>query len=343
MKTATPRQSALRLVVLAALLAAGLASGAVQAQPRAPIFAPYAYVRVGPDLSTWAKATGIKATGTKATGAKRVVLAFYNSDGTGCAGAWPTDEAALIAEVAAFRALGGEVILSSGGWNADDLAARCPDPKSLAKVYLAALDRLGVKNLDLDPEAAPNHDNLVPAVVDRRSAAVKLMQEAFTKRGQTLEVSFTLPATPTQGLDDRALYVLRSALKAGVRFDLVQPMVMNYHQGPSPLTMGDRAVATLEKVRTQLQSLIPGRADADLWRMMGAVAMIGRNDAPDETFTLADARQLTAYARKRGLGRLGFWALSRDNGSCAAAPVQGVACSGLAQDDWAFTRAFQGR
>jgi chitinase len=341
MTTATTSRSGSRfkrpvaLVSSLLLLVGGLTltASAVQAQPRRPVVAPYVYVRVGPDLATWARATG----------AKRAVLAFYNSDGVGCAGAWPTDEAGLMAQVSAFRALGGEVILSSGGWNADDLAARCPDPQTLAAVYLAALDRLGVKSLDLDPEAAPDHDNLDPAVVDRRSAALKLLQDRFKQRGQRLEISFTLPATPTQGLDARALYVLQSAVKAGVRLDLVQPMVMNYHQGPSPLSMADRAKATLEKIRTELQVLLPGRTDAGYWGMLGAVAMIGRNDPPDEVFTLLDAVQLTVYADERGLGRLGFWVLSRDNGSCALAPVQGVTCSGLPQDDWAFTKVFLGR
>jgi hypothetical protein len=321
----------LRALTAAAWLALSLVAPA-RAAERRPEVAPYVAVRFGPDLEAWSRATGVR----------RAVLAFYNSDGVGCQGAWPVDEATLLAQVSAFRAVGGEVILSSGGWNADDLAARCPDAASLAAAYQVVLDRFAAKRLDLDPESNELHDNLDPVLVDRRSAALKLLQDGYRARGKRLEISFTLAASPTRGIEPRSLYVLRSALAAGVEVAVVSPMVMNYHEGPSPLTMGARAIATLELAEAQLKALRPGLSDAAVWRGMGAVAMIGQNDPQGEVFTLDDARALAAYAKTRQLARLGFWAVSRDNGSCPGAFPPSLVCSGVAQGDWAFTGVFAG-
>lgn len=311
-------------------LSACLLPAVASAQARRPEFQPYAAVRFAPDLAGWAKTTG----------ARRVVLAFYNSDGTGCRGAWQTDEAALLARVAALKAEGGQVIISTGGWNGDDLAARCADAQSLADVYLSVLERFGTDRLDVDAEAGDLRDNLDVAEVDRRSAALKLVQDTLSARGRRLEVAFTLAVSPERGLDARNLYVLQSAKAAGVRIGVVNAMVMNYRDEPSSESMAERSIAALASVRGQLETLLPGRSDRAYWAMIGATAMIGRNDDPQEVFAPADAERLVAFARGKHMARLGFWSLSRDNASCADAAAASILCSGLAQPDWAFTRAF---
>jgi chitinase len=318
------------LRTLAALcLCVALAPAAASAQ--APAFAPYADVQFSPDLAGWAKATG----------ARQVILAFLNADDDlGCQPDWPVDEDALVAQVRALKAQGVDVIVSTGGWNANDLAARCPDAQSLAQAWQGALDRLAVSRLDVDAEAGDLHDNLDPTLVDRRAQALKRLQDAFAARGQRLEVTLTVPVSAERGLDSRALYVLQSAKAAGVRISVVDLMVMDFRDEPTPLSMGERSIAALQKVRGQLETVFPGRADRAYWAMLGATAMIGRNDAAEEVFGLDDAARLIAFARAKGMARLGFWSLSRDNGSCPGAAAASILCTGLAQDDGAFTRAF---
>ena len=187
----------------AALLAAPAASPAAAA-PKPFAFAPYVHANDGIDLAGWAKATG----------GRYLSLAFYNAAGGQCRGAWPIDEARLLAEVGRLRALGGDVIVSSGGWNADDLAARCPTPEALADVYEGVLKRFAADHLDLDPEPGDVHDNLKPEVVDRRSAAAAILQKRFAARGRRLRVSFTIAVRPSFGFDPANLYVLQSALAA---------------------------------------------------------------------------------------------------------------------------------
>jgi len=67
--------------------------------------------------------------------------------------------------------------------------------------------------------------------------------------------------------------------------------------------------------------------------------MIGRNDVgvitqPD------DAQKVIDFAKSRGVGRLGFWSLARDNGGCPKKVAAQPNCSGIAQKDWQFTQQF---
>ena len=295
--------------------------------------APYDAVKFGPDLAAWSAATG----------QKQAVLAFYNGDPAApgqCRGAWPVDESKLLARVKAFRARGGTVIVSSGGWNADDLARHCTSPQALAEAYDSVLERFGTDHLDLDLEAGDQFDNLEPVLVDRRSAALRLLQNARRARGRRLDLTFTLAAAPTYGLDERNLYVLRSARAAYVRIGSVNAMLMDYCDGVSVDRLSERGILALERVRDELAKIIPGLSDARYWRMISATAMVGQNDSRPEVFTLGDASALSQFARQRGLKRIGFWSLARDNASCAGARNATPTCSGVRQDPWAFTRAF---
>ncbi|WP_373310153.1 chitinase [Jeongeupia naejangsanensis] len=239
-----------------------------------------------------------------------------------------------------LRALGGDVIISSGGWNANDLARRCSDAASLAAVYQAQLDKFGVDHLDLDPEAGDVYNNLEPAIVDRRSAALKILQDSFKARGKTLTVSFTLGVHPVTGFASADLYVLQSAKNAGVEVAIVNPMIMDYYDGVSGNQMGARSVSALQGVFSQLKTLWPGKTDAQYWAMIGATAMIGQNDNPTEVFTLADAQLVRDFAVQQGMGRLAFWSLGRDNGNCAGNTAANWQCSGIVQQQWDFSRIF---
>ncbi|HEX4736374.1 MAG TPA: glycosyl hydrolase family 18 protein [Allosphingosinicella sp.] len=320
-----------RLCLVTALCLATQIASARLAAPSAPrpfAFAPAIYMRTGADLSSWARATG----------QSYALMAFYNAAEGRCAGTWPDDEAAVLAQARALRSLGGDVILSTGGWNADDLAARCADPASLADVYDALLQRFGADHLDLDPEAGDIHNNLLHDIVDRRSAAMRILQDRFRARGKILHLSVAVAVKPAFGMDADNLYVLQSAKAAGVRIEMIDAMVMDYRDGQSEGKMGPRSIQTLEMVHAQLKTLFPGHDDAALWGMMGALPDLGQNDAEPEIFTLDDARQLESFAEARGLGRLSFWSVGRDNGDCPGKLVSDPTCSGIVQAQWAFSR-----
>jgi chitinase len=92
-----------------------------------------------------------------------------------------------------------------------------------------------------------------------------------------------------------------------------------------------------------LHGLYPHRSTAQLWRMVGITEMLGIDDygtggetGPKEVFTLADARNVTAWARARNIGELSFWALGRDNGGCVGTAGSDD-CSGVAQAPYQYT------
>ena len=75
---------------------------------------------------------------------------------------------------------------------------------------------------------------------------------------------------------------------------------------------------------------------------VGITPMIGVNNSPHETFTLADAKGLLEFARANAwVGRLAMWSLGRDNGGCAGAAMARPTCSGLSQASYAFSAVFR--
>jgi hypothetical protein len=190
----------------------------------------------------------------------------------------------------------------------------------------------------LDAEPGDLHDNLDPTLVDRRSAAVRIVQDRFKARGRTLHLSLTVAVKPAFGMDPRNLYVVQSALAAGDVVEMINPMLMDYRDGQSAGQMGARGVIALQRVHEQMKALYPGRSDRSLWAMTGAIPMVGQNDASDEMFSGDDARVLLDFARKTGLGRISFWAIGRDNGDCAGQAEAQVTCSGVTQGAWDYTR-----
>ncbi|MEA1676360.1 glycosyl hydrolase family 18 protein [Nitrospirillum sp. BR 11163] len=321
----------LRRAGLALPILLALGTGMAHAADNRLGSAPYVDLTDDPDLAAWAQATGQKA----------LTLAFFNAQGA-CQGGWPIPEARLLDRVAAFRAAGGTLILSSGGWNADDLAERCPSADTFADQYDAALARFGIDHLDIDAEDGDVHDNLRPAIVAARTQGLRRLQDRWDAAGKILHISFTLAVRPDLGMRPIDLAVLRSAVAAGVRFDVVNLMTMDYRDGKSAGRMGSRSLEGLAHVRRQLETLLPGRPDARYWAMIAATPMIGQNDAGDEVFTLADAALLRAYADQHGLGGLSFWQIGRDNGTCAGDGKARNDCSGQAQALHAYARTFAG-
>jgi len=75
---------------------------------------------------------------------------------------------------------------------------------------------------------------------------------------------------------------------------------------------------------------------------LGITPMIGQNDTGCESFTLAHASTLVAWAQNTSyVTELTFWAVERDNGSCPGRHKASDSCSGLAQNTYDFTNIFK--
>ncbi len=325
------------MVALTGLAALPTASAATPLPTH--VFSPY--------FETWTpnKITAV----ANHSGASYFTLAFLETLGRkSCRLAWNGDSSRLVGsgayedDIATLRASGGDVTPSFGGWTADqhgtEIGDSCKDVNKIAAAYENVITTYDVSRLDMDIEGRSlNRIN----GIDRRNKAIKLVQDWAAAHNRPLKISYTLP-TSRDGLESDALAVLQNAVSNDVRIDIVQPMVFDYYDGED-LDMGDSAINAVKGLHSQLATLLPGKTSAQLWRLIGATMMIGRDDYPTaiETTTIQDAKQVRAFAESKGMAVLSFWAIQRDNGGCPGEPGSDN-CSGIAQNKWAFTKALKG-
>ncbi|CAL9544263.1 hypothetical protein SUDANB176_04308 [Streptomyces sp. enrichment culture] len=330
------------LLVLAATAGCSSGDGATDAAQDGPAASPSASPSA-PGSPVTAYAPYVSATtadDNDAAGSPSTYnLAFVVSSGSGCTPRWngthAVDDRTVTSRIAKLTDSGADVRVSFGGASGEELAATCDSAEELAQAYGAALDAAGATRADFDVEGDELTDSGSTA---RRSEAIALLQEERAD----LEVSFTLPVMPS-GLDEDGLAVLESADDHGVEVATVDLMTMNYgesHDGD----MGDYALTAARAAHTQLRDVF-GLSDAAAWRGMALTPMIGVNDVEGETFTLADAAQVRAFAEEKGIAWVSMWSTFRDrpcdDGSSSDDALTG--CSGVDQEAGAFARALAGR
>jgi len=285
---------------------------------------------------------------SRASGAKFLTMAFLQTEKTGsCEILWngnkPVSHAVFGAEIAQIRARGGDVVPSFGGFTADneatEIADSCADVDRIAAAYEKVITTYNVTRLDMDVE-----DNSLTNVggIDRRNKAIRKVEQWAERQHRTVQFVYTIPTGP-QGLEDTGIAVLRNAVDNHARIDIVNIMTFDYYDDQAHEMADDTKIAAKSLVGT-LRTLYPHRSTERLWHMVGVTEMVGVDDygsggetGPKEIFTLADARNITRWARDKDLAELSFWALGRDNGACPGVPGSDN-CSGVAQSLYQYTR-----
>jgi hypothetical protein len=252
-------------------------------------------------------------------------------------GYYGLDDLTMNQRIAKLKQAGGDGIVSFGGAAGQELADTCTTVKSLRAQYQAVINRYGIRNLDFDIEGA---DQANTTTLTRRFKAIARVQADGRAAGKPVQVSLTLPVMPT-GLTYDGRRVVRSAINNGVRVTVVNVMAMDYYDSSLDYNgrMGDYAIQAARATHAQLARLYPSRSDATVWRMVGVTPMLGVNDDPQEIFTTQNAKQLTAFAKQRHIGRLAMWSANRDH-PCPGTGLNNN-CSGLGAPDWAFSKIFR--
>ncbi|MFI9815719.1 cellulose binding domain-containing protein [Saccharothrix variisporea] len=265
----------------------------------------------------------------RATGQKVFTLAFALADSSGCNPSWggtiPLNDSRIINDVRALKALGGDVIVATGGAAGPYLEYTCSTADALLGAYKKVLDAVGSNHLDVDVEASIPHDMV--------NTALKKLQ---TERGTS--ISYTMRVQGDDyGMDPYSVQILQNAAAKGLTV-LVNPMTMEF--GTSKPDWGDAVIAAAESSLRQMKQIWPGKSDAELKRLLGVTPMIGRN-FNGKVFTQDHARKLVTWANTNRIGLLGFWSVGRDNGSCPGGGVSPT-CSSIAQSQYEFTTLFKG-
>ncbi|GGJ18650.1 hypothetical protein GCM10008938_00940 [Deinococcus roseus] len=217
-------------------------------------------------------------------------------------------------DIAAFKAAGGKLKVSFGGANGTYLESdqACKTADALYTTLKGFVDRTGLTDLDFDVEQGIEMSDAINA---KRAQALARLQAA----NASVKVSFTLAGVPMDrwntpgGLPAAGLNVVKSAVAAGVKINKVNLMTMDFGgYYSSGRTMADASISTVSETFKQLKVIYLSKTDAEVWKLLGATPMIGQNDVSSEVFTLQDARDLTVWAKSKGLGLVAFWAIQRD-------------------------------
>ncbi|GAA1904479.1 glycoside hydrolase family 18 protein [Streptantibioticus ferralitis] len=289
-------------------------------------FAPYADTSLYPAFDLVAA--------EKASGVKQYNLAFI-TDGGSCTPKWGgvTDLAgnATANQIGALRAAGGDVRVSFGGANGNELATTCSSASAVASAYGKVIDQYKLTKVDFDVEGGALTNTAANTL---RAQAIAQLQKSH----QGLEVSYTLPAMPT-GLTQDGINLLSNAKSNGVDINAVNIMAMDYGSSFSG-DMGQYAIDGATATQAQVKSVL-GISDAAAWKKIAVTPMIGVNDVSAETFTVADAGKLADFAKSKGLAWLSMWSATRDKQcSGGAKNFADPICSSITQDPNAFAKAF---
>lgn len=300
-----------------------------------PAFSPYVDVTLAAPFDL----QGVAAD----AGARSVTLASVTAGaGGGCTPTWggaTAIGAASVAQPAALlRAAGVRLRVSFGGAAGTELARTCADTARLAQAYANVLDRYRATAADFDLEGATLSDR---AALERRARALAALQR---RAGHPLAVSVTVPVSGSEGLSPGALAAVRAMLAAGVRLSVVNLLAMDYGVAVPSGGMGAAATTALHAVHRQLARIASATGgELARWSALGVTTMIGVNDSPGETLTLADARTVAGFAAANGLGLVSIWSLARDGPCAGSSTVASSTCSGVPASQYAFSRVFGAR
>jgi hypothetical protein len=292
-------------------------------------FAPYVDTSLQPSFDL------LKS--SEKTGVKEFNLAFINSGGE-CTPKWGGAEDlgsnAVAKQIEDFRAKGGDVRVSFGGANGQELALACNSADQLAEAYGKVVEAFALKKVDFDIEGStlPNTE-----ANTRRAQAIAKVQE----KHKDLDVSFTLPVLP-EGLTQDGTNLLEDAKKNKVKVSAVNIMAMDY--GPKyDGDMGKYAVQAATATQKQVKSSLGIDDDAKAWNTVAVTPMIGVNDVNVEVFKTDDAAEVKKFADEKKLAWLSMWSATRDK-ACPGGPKDQAdpTCSSIEQEADAFTKGFTG-
>ena len=308
------------------------------------VFAPYVDMTLYPTYNLVAAA--------QSHGLKYFTLAFVVADTSNNLPSWGgytsydvnggAFDKAIQSQISALRQLGGDVMVSFGGANGQELAQAITSVSALTAAYEQVINEYGLTHIDFDIEGSAEAD---VASIARRSQSLAAVEHDAAAAGRTLEVSFTLPVLPT-GLTSDGLAVLQSALKYGVVISGVNVMTMDFGDSAAPNPsgqMGQYVIESGQSLFNQLKGLYgTTKSDSQLWSMVGLTPMIGVNDVNTEVFTLADAQTVTNWAKQKGSGRISMWSLNRDLSDPAGALHWAEATSSsIVQQPFDFSKIFR--
>ncbi len=313
----------LAVAVLTIGLGAARVAGAVRSAATSPLrAAPYEYLGWGNPPAP--------ASVLAATGIKDLTLAFIDSHGT-CDPEWdgqrPLLGGADAAAIASIRRAGGDIVVSFGGWSGSKLGTSCTSVAALKGAYERVIDDYSLTAIDVDIEHTEYTSDAA------RSRVVRALAETQHDL-PALQISVTFDTDET-GPDPDGVAMIHQAAALG--FQPAAWTIMPFDFGTRVRHMGTVSTRAAEGLDAVVAAAYHESA-ATAYAHIGISSMNGDTDEADETVSIADFRQIVAFARAHSLARLTFWAVDRDRPCGHGRTLSAGSCSGVAQAPFAFTR-----
>jgi chitinase len=290
------------LVVLALASATALGTGSLALATAGPADAAgsaFPAHFAAPYLQISTSDSGDMAADMASSGDKYYTLAFLVSQ-SGCTPDWEDGGYSLgtfNSQISALQAAGGNVIISSGGAGATELAQTCTNVSQLTAAYQNIVNTTGSTRLDFDIEDSDLADTSATSLRDQALAALQAEDPA-------VQVDFTLGVSP-QGLptgNGSQYAVLQDAKAKGVKVSTVNIMTMDFGAGTNDLAAAESAA---QGAAGQLSSLY-GISTSAAYNMMGLTPIAGVNDDGTD-FSISNAQSLESFAASNGVQELSFW------------------------------------
>lgn len=216
----------------------------------------------------------------------------------------------------------GDVAISFGGENGQELAQVITDVNSLVSAYQSVINTYYLNVLDFDIEGGAISWSAYGTNIDNRNKALAILQQ----NNPGLKIWYTLPVLP-QGLTADGLALVNNAISRGVVFD-VHLMTMDFGDdaAPNPANkMGSYCIQAAQSTYNQLESL-------KFLGKIGIIPMIGINDQTDEIVWQTDIQQILSFCQSTSyINYLGFWCQPRDQYEAAKQTWSSETCSGIPQ------------
>ena len=270
------------------------------------------------------------ATVMNATGIRAFTIAFVLANG--CNPVWDGEGGLTggvhAGTINAIRAAGGDVVPSFGGYSGNKLGPNCATPELLADAYQRVIDAFALKAIDIDIENYDEFENYT--VQDRILNALRIVKQR--NPGVTTILTF---GTTTSGPSATGIRLINQARALGANVDIFAIMPFDFGGGAN---MYQNTVNATEGLKNAVKAAF-GYTDAQAYVRIGISGMNGLSDQQELT-DVATWTRIRDYAKSHGLARFTFWAVNRDR----PCPGGGVVsnCSGIAQNDWDFTRVTAG-
>jgi chitinase len=265
-----------------------------------------------------------------ATGQKAFQLAFILANGSSCSPAWDgtapvSSDTTVAGVVSSIRAAGGDVSVSTGGYNGTKLGQVCGSASATAAAYQQVIDKYSLHAIDLDLEE-PEYENST-AIANELGAA-----QILQRNNSGLYVSITMPGT-TSGTGWFGQQLLTESKTLGFTPNNFSIM---------PFDGGFNGAASQTSALDQFHSLLVstfGWDSGTAFAHEGFSGMNGRSDS-GEYFYQADFQTVLSYAESNHLARFTYWSVNRDR-QCSPPDNNGSTsgvCSSVAQGAWDFTK-----